>query len=225
MYKYLLFDADNTLLDFNRAEEAALRDTLNECPLGFSEEVHKRYHQINKEEWEKLERGETTRAILIVNRYRRLFNEYGYDGDYYGEFCAKAYESNLGNYGYLLDGAEETLRRASEKYSVYIITNGLTNVQKSRMSKTPLEKYIVKSYISEEMGCAKPEKIFFDKLCEDVGDNDTSAYLVIGDSLTSDIQGAVNAGMDSVWITDGTSDERPTYTVQNLSELCELLKV
>lgn len=225
MYKYLLFDADNTLLDFDRAEEEALRETLSLSPLGFCEKIHKRYHDINDNEWKRLEKGETTREKLRIDRFVNLFREFGLDGKFYGERAADIYTQQLSLQGHLIDSAEEVLRELSEKYDCYIITNGITEVQKSRMAKTPLEKYIKYSFISQEMGCAKPSPVFFEKVFEHIGDFDRSKYLVIGDSLSSDIAGAAAAGVDSVWFSSGGAvSPMPTYRIEKLTELFEILK-
>ena len=222
MYKYLLFDADNTLLDFDRAEAQALEETLSLCPLGFTEEVHQRYHIINDLEWKKLERGETTREKLRVDRFANLYREFGMDGSLYGESTADIYAQRLSCQGQLIDGAEEVLKTLSQRYECYIVTNGITEVQKSRMSRTPLEKYIKHSFISQEMGCAKPSPVFFEKVFEYIGDSDKTKYLVIGDSLTSDIAGADAAGLDSVWLSKGGSS-LPTYRIEKLCELYSIL--
>ncbi|MBQ3528684.1 MAG: YjjG family noncanonical pyrimidine nucleotidase [Clostridia bacterium] len=222
MYKYLLFDADNTLLDFDLAEAQALKETLSLCPLGFNDEIHKRYHVINDLEWKKLERGETTREKLRIDRFANLYNEFGMDGERYGSSTADIYTERLSKQGQLIDGAEEVLRTLSKKYRCFIVTNGITEVQRSRMDKTPLLQFIEHSFISQEMGCAKPSRVFFDKVMEHIGDDDISAYLIIGDSLTSDIKGAYDIGMDSVWYSNGKSD-MPTYCIENLFELYDIL--
>ncbi len=225
MYKYLLFDADNTLLDFDAAEKCAVKETLTESPIGYSEEIYSRYHIINDEEWKKLERGETTREVLRIERFKRLYDEYGLDGDRYAEPTADAYVDKLSMQGQMMPDAEEVLSRLYKNYSIYIITNGITGVQKYRMAATPLEKYITHSFISQEMGLTKPAKTFFDAVISYIGDFDTSAYLVIGDSLTSDIAGAVGAGIDSVWLSGGKKSDMPTYTIEKLRDLYGILQI
>ena len=222
MYKYLLFDADNTLLDFDMAEAQALRETLSLCPIGFTEEIHKRYHIINDLLWKKLERGETTRDSLKIERFKRLYDEFGMSGDTHGEATAVIYEERLANQGHVIDGAEYVLSQLSQKYNCYIITNGIYKIQKNRLSKTSLGKYIKHSFISESLGFDKPSPVFFDKVVEYIGDNDRSKYLVIGDSLSSDIAGAVNAKMDSVLISK-ERNEIPTYCIKEIRELFSIL--
>lgn len=223
MYKYLLFDADNTLLDFDEAERLALTDTLNECPLGFSEEIHKRYHQINKEEWEKLERKETTLEKLRVNRFVRLSKEFGY-GEELGVLAAKMYAGNLGKYAPKMPDADTVLEKLCEKYDIYIITNGVSSTQQSRFSIAGFDKCAKHIFVSEEIGVAKPEKRYFDIVTEYIGDKDLSKYLIIGDSLTSDISGADLYGIDSAWLCGrDREDPRPKYKISGLSELLNIL--
>lgn len=222
MYKYLLFDADNTLLDFNASEAQALKETLSLCPLGFTDEVHKRYHIINDLLWKKLERGETTRDKLRIERFVQLYNEFGMDGELYGKSTADIYAEKLSGQGILVDGAINVLSALSKKYDCYIVTNGTYEIQVKRLSKTPIESYVKYSFISEKIGYTKPDKVFFDKVVEYIGDSDRSKYLVIGDSLSSDIAGAINAGMDSVLISEEISD-MPTYCIKEIRELFSIL--
>lgn len=228
MYKYLLFDADDTLLDFKSAERSAVWVTLEDSPIGCSEDIYRRYHIINDEQWKKLERGETSRDILRVERFRILFEEFGLDGAAAlsaARAAADIYVDKLSLQSQLMPDAERVLSALSKKYDIYIITNGISCVQRARMGATPLSKYILRSYISEEMDTSKPDPEFFTKVTEDIGDRDRSAYLVIGDSVTSDIAGAKAADMDCVWIGSREKSHivKATYTVEKLCELLEIL--
>lgn len=222
MYKYLLFDADNTLLDFNGAEAQALRETMSLCPLGFTDEIHQRYHLINDLLWKKLEKGEITREKLRVERFKRLYDEFGMDGELYAAKTADIYAVRLSEQGRMIDGAIDVLSHLSDKYSCYIITNGTYEIQVKRLSKTPIENYVKHCFISERLGFSKPSPIFFQKVVEYIGDTDLSRYLVIGDSMTSDIAGAVGAGMDSVLISPENNDT-PTYCISEIRELLSIL--
>ncbi len=223
MYKYLLFDADNTLLDFNAAEKQALKEALAECPLQYSEEVRCRYHAINDNEWKRLERGETTREILKYERFEKLYDEFGINGKEFGRYTADIYFEKLCLQGQMIDCAEEMLKDLSEKYDCYIVTNGTCAIQTERFARTPISKYVKHIFISEQIGYSKPSLHFFEKVFEFIGDSDKSKYLVIGDSLTSDITGAVNSGVDSVWISENHTHDLPTYCIKNLSELRSIL--
>ena len=224
-YKYLLFDADDTLLDFAKCEATALEIALSNSPIEFSKELWGKYHKINDDLWKDLEKGLVTRDIIKTERFKRLFNACGvFDESYL--ISAKAYENALACQVFEIDGAWELLEKLSAKYDICIITNGITAVQQNRFSISRLGNMVKKVYISEQMGTAKPSPLFFEKVLDDIGDSDTEKYLVIGDSLTSDIDGAINAGLDCIWYSKGASDpngRRPTYAVSDLSEICRIL--
>lgn len=222
-YKYILFDADNTLFDFNLAEKTAVSDTFAESGIVLSEEQSAVYHDINDALWKKLERGETTRERLKVQRFSEFI---GYLGATQcdPEEIAGRYVMNLAEQSFLVDGAYELCSELSEKYPLYIITNGITYVQRTRFAKSPLPAFFRDIFISEEMGATKPEKAYFEMVTRAVGEAEPSKYLVIGDSLTSDISGAVNFGCDSIWISPtGAVDERPAYTVRELAQIRDIL--
>ena len=227
MYQYLLFDADNTLLDFNFAEQEALRSTLIHTPLGFGDAIFRLYHTINEKEWNRLERGETTRERLRTERFIKLYEALGHSLDSAGaEAVAQAFLKHMAEQSALIDGALETVAALAEKYALYIVTNATSWVQKKRMAHTPLSPYFQKIYISHDMGCAKPERIFFDKVLADIGDSRREAYLVIGDSLSSDIAGARGAGLDSCYFDPkglGCGHESPKWTIRALPQLLDIL--
>ncbi len=227
MYQYLLFDADNTLLDFDHAEREALRSTLIHTPLGYNDEIFHLYHTINDQEWKRLERGETTRERLRTERFVKLYEALGYSLNSTGaEAVAEVFLGHMAEQGKLIDGAMETVSALAKKYALYIVTNATAWVQKKRMARTPLVVYFQKIYISHDMGCAKPERIFFDKVLADIGDDRREAYLVIGDSLSSDIAGARGAGLDSCYFDPGRKgcgSESPTWTVHSLPQLLSIL--
>ncbi len=226
-YKYLLFDADNTLFDFNKAEKAAFLSLGEGLPQIFSEETYDLYHRINDDMWKSLERGEITKSRLKTRRFELLFEALGYPCDEsLAESTAKAYESALGNGRFMIDGAAPILEYLSAKYEIYIITNGLVNVQTKRFSGSELEKYIKKLFISEEIGFEKPDARFFETVLERVGDSDRDSYLVVGDSLSSDIKGAVNFGIDAVHFDPagkGSGEYAVMTSVRHLSELRKFL--
>ncbi len=225
MYKHLLFDADNTLLDFNEGERCALRGALSSSPLEFSDEVYKCYHEINEYLWKKLERGELERKRLRVLRFEMLFNKYGFCGADLGQVTDDIFRSLMIEQTQLVVGAEEVIKALWEKYGLYIITNASKSVQRKRLSKTTIGEYFSKYYISEEIGADKPGREFFDYVTRDIGD-DAGSYLVIGDSLTSDIKGAVSAGLDCCYFDHnhkGTGEYSPTFVIHNLRELLDIL--
>lgn len=224
-YSIALFDADNTLLDFTRAEHDALCACLAARGLDSSEETVSVYSAINDGHWKRLERGETTRDRLKVERFADYFATVGYNGD--PVRMARDYESTLGRQTHLLEGALELIQGLYGKCRLYIVTNGITAVQQSRFGACPLAPYFEHCFISEQMGCAKPEKRFFDGVAAAIPDFDPKEAIVIGDSLSSDMQGGINAGLDTCWYNpkgkNAPANMPITYTVRDLAEIREIL--
>ena len=224
-YSIALFDADNTLLDFTRAEHDAICACLAARGLDNSEETVSVYSAINDGHWKRLERGETTRDRLKVERFADFFATVGYNGD--PVQMARDYESTLGKQTHLLEGALELIQGLYGKCRLYIVTNGITAVQKNRFGACPLAPYFEHCFISEQMGCAKPEKRFFDGVAAAIPDFDPKEAIVIGDSLSSDIQGGINAGLDTCWYNpkgkNAPAHMPITYTVRDLAEIREIL--
>ncbi len=224
-YRIALFDADNTLLDFSRSEHEALSDCLIARGLPHDKAITDRYSVINDEEWKRLERGETTREILRIERFARFFREYGFDCD--SEEMANDYMATLARKSYMMDGAAELIEQLAGHTRLFIVTNGIGLVQNARFNVTPMAKHFEGVFISEELGCAKPEKAFFDRVANDIPGFDPRETLIIGDSLTSDIRGGINAGIDTCWFNP-QGKQRPadmpiTYEVSNLHEVAPLI--
>ena len=227
-YTWLLFDADDTLFDFHAAQDFALSRTLVRFGLDPDPERKARFKAINAEMWAAFDRGEVTQEFLVVERYARFMALEGVEGDpaEWNDFGLHCLAENP----VLLPGAESLCRNLANKYTLALITNGVAFVQRSRLNASPLARYFGdRVYISGEMGCRKPEKEFFNKVLEDLGaTNQKGKVLVIGDSLSSDIRGAFNARLDSVWLHwPGAKPGvvRPTYEVENLAQLSQLLGV
>ncbi len=229
-YEYLLFDADNTLLDFTEAERRAFRFTAEECGLNYSDELHMTYSAINDSLWKKLEVGGITLDKLKLERFRLLLCGY-YGGETeatlaYAERMRDTYMRSLALQAPLISGAEEICAALSEKYDMYIITNGIAEIQHSRLGLSPLLKYFKSVFISEEIGYAKPAPEYFDFVLGAIGDSDRTKYLVIGDSLSSDCDGAIASGLDICRFNPRNlpnNGRELTYTVSKLSELMEIL--
>ena len=223
-YKYILFDADNTLFDFDRCEREAFGEAVGMAGLECTDEVYGAYHVINDGLWKQLELGGITRGELKVERYRRLFEKFGVPGDGYLS-VSKNYEICLGNKTYEIPGAYEALGRLSGKYGIYVVTNGLTSVQTSRFSKSRIRERVKDVFISEQVGYAKPDKKYFDRVLEIIGAK-ACECIVVGDSLTSDIDGALNSGIDCIWYNRKGEDPAgrcPTYTIRNITETENIL--
>ena len=224
-YSIALFDADNTLLDFSRSERDALSECLIARGIEPTDQILSRYAEINDLHWKRLEQGLTTRAQLKTDRFSDLFGELGMDLD--PTKMADDYIVALSAKSYCMEGAEELISRLAGRCRLFIITNGNASVQNARWNKTSMAPFFEGVFISEEMGVSKPDKLFFDRVSAAVPDFDPRHALVIGDSLSSDIQGGVNAGIDTCWFNRrGASvpDGLPiTYTIHSLDEVEHIL--
>lgn len=224
-YKYILCDADDTLLDFAAAERQAFRESCTAFGTTDTDEIYTRYHVINDRHWKLLELGQTTRERLKRERFAELFEETGILSPDRATDFATTYIENLSHQGQLFDGVTDTLSALSEKYDIYIITNGATIAQHGRLDNSPVMKYSKGLFISEEIGAAKPSAAFFDYVLTAIGDHEKSRYVVVGDSPTSDIKGAVCYGLDSVFITNGKeyADHGQTYTINGFNDITQIL--
>ena len=225
MMEILLLDLDDTILDFHKAERIALSKTIREFGLEPTEEVLSCYHVINKWHWEQLEKGVMTRAEILVNRFAVLFEKQGIAVD--AAACAKAYEKNLSIGHYFLPGAEEAVDSLSKKYRLFLVSNGTASVQKGRMTSANLYRFFEKVFVSQEIGHTKPSKAYFDACFARIPDFDPEKAIIVGDSLSSDIQGGINAGIKTVWINPDhkpCGDIKPDYELEALHQLPALLE-
>ena len=226
MVKYLFLDLDDTILDFRKAEQVAIRKTLAFFGVDPTPEVCTRYSYINKLHWEALERRELTREQVLTGRFDVLFKELGLEADS-GE-CAVCYTKNLGQGHYFLPGAEEALKQLSKKYLLYLVSNGNTYVQKSRLESAKIAPYFQNIFISQEMGATKPSKEYFQRCFEKIDAFDPGCAMIVGDSLTSDILGGKNAGIATCWVNpthkNANPDIIPDYEIESIAQLEALLQ-
>ena len=225
MIRFLFLDLDDTILDFHKAERIALSKTIRDFGIEPTEEVLGRYHVINKWHWEQLEKGLMTRAEVLVKRFAALFEEKGIDVD--PEAVARAYEKNLGIGHYFLPGAEETVDRLFKEYRLFLASNGTASVQKGRMTSANLYRFFEKVFVSQEIGHNKPSKAYFDACFAQIPDFDPAEAMIVGDSLSSDIQGGINAGIKTCWVNPSHSEAKgiaPDYEIEALHQLPALLE-
>lgn len=226
-YTILLMDADETLLDFRRSEGFALETALERHGVAMTPAVHERYHEINRVLWQRLERGEIERKRLKVQRFEELFAELGVTHLNAAAFNAE-YMNILGTKGVMLDGALDLLADLSKTYAIYIITNGSASVQHRRLADSGMLPFVREVFISEEVGADKPSLAYFEHVLQAIGNPDKRDLLVVGDSLTSDIRGGINAGIDTCWYApdggDAPEDLAPTVTVRSYEELRQFLQ-
>jgi 2-haloacid dehalogenase len=225
-YEVILFDADGTLFDYDKAEAHALEKTFKHFNFKYKEEHELRnYRIINKQIWIDYENGEINFKNLRIERFRRLFENYEENIDF-NEF-SNIYLSLLADGIFLIDGAEEVCRYLFEKYKIVILTNGIKDVQLSRINNSPLSKYIHDIITSEETGYKKPDVGIFDYTFNRIEHFDKGTTLIIGDSLSSDIQGGINYKIDTCWYNsideENKSGLKPNYEIKDLRQLIKLL--
>ena len=225
MIRNVLFDLDDTLFDFHKAEKIALTKTLVHFGIDPTEETLALYSTINAAHWKRLELGEISREEVKVGRYRELFKTIGVECD--PVKATAYYESMLAIGHYFMPGAPELLEELYGKYRLYIVSNGTAKVQEGRIGSSGIAKYMDGIFISQILGANKPDKQFFDICFAEIPDFSLSETVIIGDSLSSDIKGGINAGIITVWFNpkgiENDNDIKPDYTIKELSEVTGLL--
>lgn len=222
-YKYYLWDVDGTILDFEAAEKAAIKKLFDRFGLGVcTDDMVKSYSLINKKYWQALERGEMTKPEILVGRFKEFFETQGIDTGLVHEFN-EAYQLALGDTIVFCENAMEIIEMQKANAKVVLVTNGTATAQKKKLDRSGLDKIADYVFISEEVGYEKPSPAFFEKVFSEVGIEDKKEALIIGDSITSDIQGGINAGIDTCWYNPknekNSKDLIPTYEIRSLSEL------
>ena len=190
---FVLMDLDDTILDFHKAEAVAIKKTFTQLGAEASPELISRYSQINQRQWERLELGEIDRHQVLTGRFEILFNELGMSLD--GQEAQDLYEELLSIGHWFMPGAEELLKALYGKYRLFIVSNGTPVVQQGRLKSSGIGRYFEHIFISEEIGATKPEKRFFDICAASIPGFDRERAIIVGDSLTSDIRGGINAGI------------------------------
>ena len=227
MIEFLFLDLDDTILDFHKAEKIAISKTFREFGIAPTDEVLARYSRINKQCWHKLELGQWDRETVLVKRFEILFAEHGIVCD--GTKVARAYEKNLAIGHWFLPGAEEAVDALSRKYRLFLASNGTASVQQGRMTSANLYRFFEKVFVSQELGANKPAKEFFERATAQIPGYDPAKAMMVGDSLTSDILGGINAGMKTCWVNPNHIPADPTiladYEIESLSQLEALLEV
>lgn len=221
-YDVFLFDADGTLFDYDMAEANALKIMFGKCGFDYSENIRSVYREINSQEWKKFESGETAKDELQVSRFRRLFIEMGVSHD--AADFNKNYLHELGKGSFLIEGAHEICGHiASSGKNIYIVTNGILATQKARIEYSSIKNYISDFFVSEFVGFQKPHIKYFEYVFSHIPPVGKDKILIIGDSLTADISGGINAGIDSCWFNASGAENvtgiKPVYEIMKLAEL------
>lgn len=220
-YNCIMMDIDNTLLDFDAAERKALLETLQQFSLPCDEAAVSRYHEINSSLWGELNKGKIRRDKLVVERFDRFVKEIGAAAK--ATELNRAYTEHLATHADVIPGAEEALQELAEVATMIAVSNGTESVERGRLKLSGFEKYFDDIFVSEAVGVSKPNPKIFQMAMRKLGIEHSDKVLVVGDSLSADIQGGVNAGLDTCWVNmNGMENESgltPTYEVKALREL------
>ena len=225
-YYCILFDADNTLLNFDAAENKALTETLVNYGIEPDAETVQTYRTINEELWRQLEKGQIRREKLFSERFSRFLKAINAAGD--GVEMNRFYLEQLSTHPDLMSPEVlDVLRELSEVATLAIVSNGAQKVQTRRLAESGVMNFMEDVFISEKMGCEKPNARIFDAALRALGVENREHVLMVGDSLPSDIQGGSNAGLDTCWYNPNHAENPgeviPTYEIASLEELYPLV--
>ena len=225
-YKFILFDLDHTLLDFDTAEDVALTQLLKEEGVEDIKAYKDYYVPMNKLLWKDLELKKITKKELVNTRFAKLFAHFGIEKD--GVYLAERYQFYLAQQGQVFSGAMELLDSLIDRgYELYAATNGITTIQTGRMAQSGLAPYFNQVFISEQLQTQKPDALFYERIGQQIAGFSKEKTLMIGDSLTADIQGGNNAEIDTVWYNshhlENKTKAQSTYEVDSYQTLLELL--
>ena len=222
-YTTLLFDVDDTLLDFKAAEKQALRALFAELGMELTEEMEQTYKTINHGRWAQYEQGTMSSEEVVNGRFGEVFAVFGREVD--SPAMEQRYRHYLNQGHDLLDNSLEIIQDLATKADLYIVTNGVAETQFKRLTDAQLLPYFKEVFVSETAGHQKPKQEFFDYAFARIPEFDKSKTVIIGDSLTSDIQGGINAGIDTIWLSPNevTGEIVPTYHIKKLAEIYQIL--
>ncbi|MEE1503985.1 MAG: YjjG family noncanonical pyrimidine nucleotidase [Acutalibacteraceae bacterium] len=223
--KIVLLDLDNTLIDFNECARHSIINSFKKHGFTYSDDVFKTFITENVKIWKRLERGEITKADLRADRWNIILGKLGIDYD--GTIIEEEFENGVAQGAYAVEGAYELLDYLYPKYELYIVSNGFRFVQESRLKIGDFRKYFKDIFLSEDIGVQKPAKEFFDYCFKKLEIPPKEDVILIGDSLSADIIGGLNYGIDCIWFNkngDELSENiKPTYIVNKLKDIEKIL--
>lgn len=223
--KIVLLDLDNTLIDFNECARHSIINSFKKHGFTYTDDVFKTFITENVKIWKRLERGEITKADLRADRWNIILGKLGIDYD--GTIIEEEFENGVAQGAYAVEGAYELLDYLYPKYELYIVSNGFRFVQESRLKIGDFRKYFKDIFLSEDIGVQKPAKEFFDYCFKKLEMPPKEDVILIGDSLSADIIGGLNYGIDCIWFNkngDELSENiKPTYIVNKLKDIEKIL--
>ena len=225
--KVILWDIDGTLLNFKEAEEYAIKACFSQFDIGLcSEEMLAEYSLINQSYWQQLERGEITKKQVFEGRFHEFFTNHQIDTSIIPMFNQE-FQIQLGNTVRFNDNSYELVMTLRDKVKQYAVTNGSKIAQKRKLAKSGLAEIFDDIFISEEVGIEKPMPGFFDAVWNQIGNYQKNEVMIVGDSLTSDMQGGNNAGILCCWYnpqkTPNTSNLKIDYEITSLTQIPDLI--
>ncbi len=225
-YEWLLFDADNTLLNSSKAFPLAIKESFEAINVECSQALMERYESINNKYWIQFEKGEISLEQIKKERFSTILS--GLDIDYEPEAFNLLYLNKLVECTELYEGTIRVLDQLKPHFRMSIITNGMREAQRPRLHKTKITEYFESIIVSDEIGQSKPDIAFFDYTFNSIENPpNKEKTLVIGDGLSSDIQGGINYGLDTCWISNGrenTSKLEATYEIASIRDLPGILR-
>lgn len=224
-YKAILFDIDDTLLDFDIDQKTAFKEAVKEIGYVCTDKMYEDYNEINLSMWEELNQGKMTLEEVFVKRFKVFFNKYGmkYNELEFNKVLTDMFQKT----GTPIKGVKGTLSKLVNKYELAVISNGPKDQQYHRLGNANISKYFSKFFISEEMGYNKPDKRYFDIVFKNIENKEKSKILIVGDSITSDIIGGKQVGVDTCLYNirnkENKTNIKPEYEIKNFEELLEIV--
>ena len=224
-FDLIIFDADHTLFDFQKAEENAIKKLCIDLNIEYSKNILEIYRTINHKYWANLEKGLIKANQINIGRFKEFFEFININRDFV-EYSSK-YLIYLSQGNYLIKDAYKVLKRLYKNYDLVLLTNGLSIVQNPRFNNSEIKEFFKFMIISEEVGLQKPDKRIFNIIFDRLKITDLKRVLIIGDSLTSDIQGGINAKITTCWYNINNSNNnlniRPNYVINKLTDIFNIL--
>ncbi|MDQ0271646.1 YjjG family noncanonical pyrimidine nucleotidase [Cytobacillus purgationiresistens] len=225
-YQFLLFDIDDTLLDFRATEQLSLKMLFEQEKLDLTPDIEQHYRMYNQGLWRSFEEGKLGRTELLNTRFANFLKEYGKEVD--GVLMEKSYRGFLEQGHHMIDGALDLINRLAPDYELYVVTNGVSKTQDRRLRDAGLHPLFKNIFVSDDTGYQKPMKEFFDYVFARIPNFSRDKGLIIGDSLLADMMGGKQAGLDTCWVNPEMKPDNigvnPTYEIRSLIELYPILE-